>query len=201
VILIPLVVLSIRIPPTWDLKVCAVLWFATVVFHLGGNWLIRPDRKYGIAAYRAVKTSIAMVFAFILVGSLLGGSGTPSYRLGFSGLMFIMAALDTVNIWRKNKDDFYLTGKSSLGLIHFDNRTEVDLALSSAASIIRHQILDEKEYASPKAIEEVMEALGLPSGSKFAEDLRKQARERRERLARDGVLAAEVELLIKEIDG
>jgi antitoxin component of MazEF toxin-antitoxin module len=191
----------IHIPQDWDLRVCVVLWLAIAAMQIAGNSLIRAEVRYGVVAYRFLKTMIAIIFAFILVGTLLGTAGSPSYRLGFTAVALVWTILDLRHIIRRNNSKVFFIGKTTMGIVNFEDSEEVELTLSAAASIIRHQRMDEKLYASDKSLEEVLEAFDIPSASKFAEMLRREAQERREKLARDKVFAADVELLNKEIHG
>ena len=192
---------AIHIPQLWDLRIAVIVWFFIVALHMLGNKLIRAEVRYGILSYRSLKTMIAAIFGFILAGTLLGLGGTASYRLGFTFFALVWSILDFLHIIRRNRNKVYFTGKTTMGIINFEDREEVELTLSAAASIIRHQQMDDKQYAPDLSLEEVLEAFNIPSGSEFAANLRKEAKERRERLAKDKVFAADVELLNKEIHG
>lgn len=191
----------IQIPEAWDIKVCLVLWPLIVLIQIVGNVKVKDEVKYGTSSYRAIKTLVAGVFGFIAVGNLVGTAGTPAYRLGFTLIALVITTLDFIHVIRRNHSKIYLQGKTTLGIVNFEDKDDVQLTLSAAASIVRHQRMDDKEYASPESLEELLEAFQIPSGDDFAENLREQARERRERLATDKVFAADVEMLRKEMHG
>lgn len=186
--------------PSW-FRVCIVAWVAITIFQLWGNFLIRPEVKYGVLSYKFTKTLTASIFGFIATSVFLGVRGGPAYSLGFTTVALIMTFLDFLHIVRRNHTKSFLTGKTTLGLVNFEDRAEVELTLSSAASIIRHQRIDGKEYAQPRSMEEVLEAFGIPSKDDWLESLREEARLLREKRAKDGVFAADVEMLRKEING
>jgi signal transduction histidine kinase len=191
----------IFIPAAWDVRISLILWTLIVVIQMWGNTLLRPEVKYGLLSYRFTKTLISAIFGFIVTAILLGLGGTPTYRYGFTGVAVIMTVLDFMHIWRRNHSPIFLRGKTTMGLVDFEDQEEVKLILTEASAIIRHQLMDGREYASQESVEELLDSFGFPAGDEFAKELRRLAKERRERLARDKVFAADVEMLRKEING
>jgi hypothetical protein len=188
-------------PEIWWLQVSLVAWIVITVVQLWGNLLIRNEVKYGVISYKFLKTLTAAIFGFIATSTILGERGGMAYALGFTGVALIMTILDFLHIVRRNHAKSFLTGKTTVGIVNFEDAEEVELILSSAASIIRHQRLDNKQYAKQRSIEEVLEAFGIPSQDEWLESLREEARLLREKRAKDGVFAADVEMLRKEING
>lgn len=184
-----------------DLQACVIAWVAIVGLQLYGNSQLQIQVRYGIISYKFTKTLIAAIFGFIAVATLLGGAGTPSYRIGFTVVALVMTYLDFLHIHRRNRNENFLLGKTTLGLVNFENKEDVELAISSAASIVRHQRYEGKEYASEKSLEELLDAFGVPSISEHAERLREEAKLLREKRARDNIFAADVEMMRKEIQG
>jgi hypothetical protein len=191
----------IFIPAAWDVRISLILWIVIVVIQIWGNTILRPEVKYGILSYRFTKTLISAIFAFIVTAILLGLGGTPTYRYGFTGVAVVMTVLDFMHIWRRNHSPIFLRGKTAMGLVDFEDGDEVKFVLSEAAAIIRHQLMDGREYAPEESLEELLDSFGFPTDDEFAKSLRQQAREKRERLARDKVFAADVEMLKKEMKG
>lgn len=171
-----------------------------VALQLDGARRVRREIDYH-PAYRALKQFIGATITLSVASAFAGTTGSPEQRVGFYLLLLIISLAEYAHILRRNRARPYMRLKTRRGLVDIFDRGEAQLILSEAASIVRHQRLDNVDYVDEEGLQELLDAFDVPTGDEFIAQVREQMRQRRERLANDKIFAAEVDQWRRERDG
>ncbi len=173
---------------------------ATAIFQFTGSRLI--ERQHDLHPFfKVCKNMIVALAVYALLGRLLGASGEWWFPLIFWGVLAGYAFFEWRAILRRSRRDPLLRIRTQRGVAWVDDEREAAFIISAAASIIRHQRFDGQQYVSEEAIEEVLDALDVAPASDMVANIRRQMEERRIRLAEEGIMAAEVDIFLREIKG
>lgn len=174
-----------------------VVQVAIVFLQFRGASRIFRERDYH-PAYKVFKQTIGLICVMTATSTITGSTGSNSNRIVFWGIVLFVSGLEYRFIGRRNAAPVYLRAKTHDGIVDISDRKRANQVLSEAAAIIRHQRVEGKKYVDDWALEELLEAQGVPEASEWQADIRRQARERRERLAADNIYAAELDLWRRE---
>lgn len=183
--------------------IALALWGLTAACQLISARAVVRERDYH-PAYKILKTVLGGVAILAVAARLTGlnaGRDAGVYFATFAALILGASLLEWRLIRRRNRDPHYLTVRTRKGIVDVLSRADAELVVSEAAGIIRHQILEGREYVDERALVELRDALGLPANGAWEARLREEMRQRRERLGRDRIMAAEIQQWRREIAG